>query len=73
MPENLNKLWDDYKKKKSQIYILDRECELTLKKIAKILCTCYHHDTDEWAWEYCSTRMSGKCSLFKQKEKIEKK
>jgi len=65
---NLDHLWKEYREKREQRNILAKECEQVLKQIAKVLCTCYHVDTDEWSWEYCGTRMTGNCLLFKQQK-----
>lgn len=68
--DNLEELWRDYEEKYKQAKKTQESANEVLKKIAKILCFCYKHDTDEWLWDYCSWRMTNKCPLFQQKAKL---
>lgn len=69
---NIDELWQEYGKKRQEYEKAGDAMNQVLKKIAKILCACYHHDTDEWSWDYCSWRMSGQCPLFKQRVQFDK-
>ncbi len=52
--DDLERLWLDYQDKYKQAKKIQKSANEVLKKIAKILCACYKHDTDEWPWDYCS-------------------